>query len=122
MITNFEEITYDITEPEKRASRYVERILRSQNKYFNNTEISTMIFNASGKLKEFDYKDARIRKIINYLRLTTAPNIVASSKGYKVSNNIEELTKYHLSLMERIDAINNIAIQTETYLNSIKNA
>lgn len=121
MITNFEDITYDITDDEKRVAIYIERLLKSKNVFFNNKELSDMIIKASNGDKRYLFKDARIRKIINYLRLTTCPNIIATSKGYKISENVEELTKYLDSLLERIDAIQNIANSTNAYIRTIKN-
>lgn len=118
MITNFEDITYDITDDEKRVAIYIERLLKSKNVFFNNKELSEMIIKASGGDKRYLFKDARIRKIINYLRLTTCPNIIATSKGYKISNDKEELKKYLDSLLERIDAIRSVAESTNNYIKS----
>jgi len=53
---------------------------------------------------------ARIRKIINHIRINNlCPNVVASSKGYYVSNNAQELQEYVQSLRQRAAAINAVA-------------
>jgi len=53
---------------------------------------------------------ARVRKIINYIRINgKLDNLCATSKGYYVASNKEEMDDYLLSLIERISA------QTEVY-------
>lgn len=53
---------------------------------------------------------ARIRKIINHIRINNlCPNVVASSKGYYVSNNAQEMQEYVQSLRQRAAAINAVA-------------
>lgn len=42
-----------------------------------------------------------IRQIINYLRVEMKQPIIASRKGYKYTNNKEELCKYHKLLLHR---------------------
>jgi hypothetical protein len=121
MITNFEDITYQLTNEERRASKYIEALLRTTGDRFTNKQLRDKLFERSGRLKEYDLPDSRIRTIINYLRRTSAPNIIASSNGYKISENEKELSDYLQSLQERIEAINEIAEQTKFYLNSIKN-
>ena len=80
MITNFEDITYQLTNEERRASKYIEALLRMTGERFTNKQIRDKLFERSGKLKEYNLPDSRIRTIINYLRRTSAPNIIASSK------------------------------------------
>lgn len=61
-----------------------------------------------------DVTEPRIRKMINQIRLKgLVKNLLASSKGYYVSNDSEEIKKYVASLRERAAAINAIADELE---------
>jgi len=64
------------------------------------------------KLKS-NYKDvngARIRKIINHIRLYDKVScLVSSSKGYYVTNNVEDINRYIESLEKRAKAIFSVA-------------
>lgn len=49
---------------------------------------------------------ARIRKIINYIRIHgLVKNIIASSNGYWVETDPEEIAKYKASLLQRATSI-----------------
>jgi hypothetical protein len=50
------------------------------------------------------------------LRRTSAPNIIATSQGYKITEDQNQLNKYHQSLTERIDAMQVIANQVQFYI------
>jgi len=53
---------------------------------------------------------ARIRKIINYIRIKKLiVNLVSNSKGYYRTNDLEEVKKYRESLMQRASAIAEVA-------------
>lgn len=116
MIANFEELTYQITDNEKRCAKFIEAVLRKTNKFYTNKQLRKLIFDRSGNDTEFELADSRIRVIMNYLRRTTAPNIIASSNGYKITEDIDELNNYLESLYDRINAIKVIADQTSFYV------
>lgn len=62
------------------------------------------------KDKEMDISDARIRKIINYIRVNKLiVNLLATSKGYFISNDPAEINKYKESLISRANSILNLA-------------
>ena len=64
--------------------------------------------------------DARIRKIINYIRVNDlVPGLIAASKGYYVSKNPKEIRGYIQTLAGREQAIRAIRVKTEKYLDSI---
>lgn len=49
---------------------------------------------------------ARIRKIINHIRIHgLVKNVIASANGYWVENDPEEIAKYKASLLQRATAI-----------------
>ena len=116
MIALFEELTYQITDNEKRCAKFIEAVLRKTNKFYTNKQLRKLIFERSGNDTEFELADSRIRVIMNYLRRTTAPNIIASSNGYKITEDIDELNNYLESLYDRINAIKVIADQTSFYV------
>jgi hypothetical protein len=62
------------------------------------------------KDKEMDISDARIRKIINYIRVNKLiVNLLATSKGYFISNDPNEISRYKESLIARANSILNLA-------------
>jgi hypothetical protein len=116
MITNFEEYTYEINKYEKRAADYIEALLRSKGEIYSNRILAEKIYVRSGSLKEYKFADSRIRSMINYLRRTSAPNLIANGNGYKITNDKDELLKYHQSISERIEAMQVIADQVAFYI------
>nr|DAI42416.1 MAG TPA: hypothetical protein [Caudoviricetes sp.] len=61
------------------------------------------------KIRELDLEitEARIRKIINHIRVNNIiPCLIATSSGYYISYDKEELNDYIDSLIGRRDAIN----------------
>ena len=120
MVTNFEEFTYEVNKYEKRAADYIEALLRSTGEIYSNKQLAEKIYNRSGQLKEYKFADSRIRSIINYLRRTSAPNIVANSFGYKITEDTAELIKYEQSLLDRIGAMQVIADQVAFYIKKTK--
>lgn len=116
MVTNFEEFTFEVNKYEKRAANYIEALLRSTGKIYSNRQLAEMIYQRSGELKEYKFADSRIRSIINYLRRTSAPNMIANSNGYKITDDSKELENYYQSLMDRIGAMQVIADQVKFYI------
>ena len=120
MITNFEEFTYKITEHEKKCAKVIENFLRKNPLFYKSQDLISLVYWSDANGIHPKLNGARIRAIINYLRRTTAPNIIATSKGYKLTDSIEELHIYHDSLEERIDSIKVISEQTLLYIKKLK--
>lgn len=120
MITNFDEFTYKITPHEKKAAKVIENFLRKNPLFYKSQDLISLFYWSEANGINPKLNGARIRAVINYLRRTTAPNIIATSKGYKITNNIEELHAYHDSLEERIDSIKVISEQTLLYIKKLK--
>jgi hypothetical protein len=62
-------------------------------------------------MKQAGYKltDARLRKIIHHIRIKNIiPLLIATSKGYYISNDENEIELYIKSLNERINSIQEI--------------
>lgn len=110
MINGFEHITRDLSDKEKKAAETIAKHLRDkvgQNKAVTSTRIISGMNKAYPGLH---LSGARLRKIINYIRVKgLCHNLVGSSKGYYVENNTRELKKYVESLRQRAAAINAVA-------------
>ena len=62
-------------------------------------------------LKEQGYKisDTRLRKVVHYIRIKNfVPLLIATSKGYYVATEKQEVETYIKSLSERINSINEV--------------
>lgn len=104
MITNFEEITKPLTQIELEIMNILVEIL-------DNTDNKNTI-KAPKLVKEIilrsgieKFGQARLRKIINYLRGNGMLPIIATSKGYYLSNDTKVIEDEIKSLTERADAI-----------------
>jgi hypothetical protein len=106
MITNFDSHTQELNE-------YEEKILQpiviqglstkiGKSKAITNKKICEVLTS-----KDYDITDTRLRKIIHNIRANDLlPLLIATSRGYYVSNNEEEIRDYIKSLSERINSIN----------------
>lgn len=66
-------------------------------------------------------RDVRMRKIINHIRRTgKLPLLVASAKGYYISNDIGQIEMYLMSLSQRTSAINAMARAVKSQLDKLK--
>lgn len=73
-----------------------------------------------GNGKSIKITEVRIRKLINHIRMKNlVPGLLASSKGYYVSNDPKEVKEYIHSLQGRENAIKGIRLQVQLHLNSI---
>ena len=106
MITNFEEITAELTDYELSLVNVV--ILGMKLRTINNPIKSESIVQA---MKEKGYKitGERLRKIINYIRSNSLLPIIGTSRGYYTSNDKDEILKQINSLNERANSIQQCA-------------
>lgn len=108
MITGFEEITHELTDEELEISKIIIRGIQSNigsDNAITNIQIRKIL------LEKYEIKinDARIRKIINHIRVKRlVPKLCAASKGYYIAATKEEHQKYIESLQERIHSIQNV--------------
>lgn len=105
MITNFEKETHELNDYERDVllPLLVKGLRTKMGK--ENAVTNKQICKA---LKERGHKinDARVRKIVQYIRLNGLVHLViATSKGYYLATNTEEVEKYIRSLSERLSAI-----------------
>ena len=104
MINTFETQTEALSQQEKKIilPRIKQGLLRRKGKenIISNPQICDKLLGEGIKIKP-----ERVRKIISILVLTgEVKNLVASSKGYWISNDRKEMTEYAQSLKDRIKA------------------
>lgn len=113
MKTNFEEITEGLSHEETTVilPKVIELVKWRKGK--ENAVSNKKLVNLLTAMGH-NTNEARIRKMINQIRLKgLVKNLLASSKGYYVSNDPNEIKKYVESLRERASAINAIADELE---------
>jgi hypothetical protein len=114
MITNYENITEGLTQEETKIilPKVVElvRWRRGKENAVTNRKLVNLL-TAMGH----DVCEPRIRKMINQIRLNgIVKNLLATSKGYYITTDHEEIKNYVKSLRERASAINAIADTFQT--------
>lgn len=117
MLKGFEEITAKLSDKElELVPTFVNRLSLRIGK--EQAVTSSKIIKGFKDTKGIDLTGARIRKIINYIRMNNlVPCLIATSEGYYVSNNKTELQEYVDSLIGREKAIAAIRhkIENEIY-------
>jgi hypothetical protein len=121
MLPGFTEQTKPLTEMEQQLLPVIVRGLAKKIGSDNAVTNKTI---CEGLHKTYDVviSEARIRKIINHIRMNNlVPGLVANSCGYYVSKNPKEVMEYIESLEGRKNAIEGIAMQFKKYLHEITN-
>jgi hypothetical protein len=120
MLPGFEEYTYELNEYE--YGTLLPIFLKGfQKKGFGpdhavtNKQIVKML-----KAQGYTLGDARVRKIINYIRrMNLIPGLVASSKGYYKANTAADVDRYISSLLGRENEIKRVRESLERYRQNI---
>lgn len=115
MIEGFEDITYDLTEGEKKL---VPSFVTSFSKYRgkNNAVTSKQII-AGFEKKGIKISGSRVRLIISYIRdAWLVPGLIASSKGYYITEDVEDMKRWCDSMSQREAKIGNLRRKGEEYL------
>jgi hypothetical protein len=113
MIDGFEEETCELNEYElnELLPLLVKKLPHSVGK--ENAVKSNKIKDYFGK-KGIKINGARLRKLINYIRRKNlVPCLIASNKGYYVSDDIEDFKRFIESLRQRENAIRAVRIAME---------
>jgi hypothetical protein len=129
MVTGFEELTYSLSAFEK--SRILPIVLKGWRdkeenhivqmkdmiKGLNDYCIKFKITRPNSKIgKIYKVNGPRMRQIIHYLRVSgKAYNLVATSKGYFITNDEKQLRAFIKSCRERANSFNEVANAMETY-------
>lgn len=103
MIKNFEKQTHELNSEEVRVANHLFRTLKqSRSKFHTNNEIAIFLNNIYG----INIAAPRLRKVIHYIRveLCDLGTIIASFKGYKYSDVLEDIEDYQKSLTQRINS------------------
>lgn len=108
MITGFEKETAPLNDVELELVPIFVRGLSSKIGEVNAVKSHTIIKGL--KKLGYDVNGARVRKIINYIRINgLVSNLVATSKGYYIENDRKKVEEYVTSLRHRASAINAVA-------------
>jgi hypothetical protein len=113
-IKNFEEHTHDLTSTEMEI--IVPAIIKGLNTKIGKENAITNKQMVEGlyAVKRVRTTGPRIRKMINHIRLSgKIERLVATSKGYYISNDPEELKDYVESLHQRAESIAALAAQLD---------
>ena len=108
MIVTFEDITYELTEYERDI--LLPRIVEGMKKAIGKDRVVKNV-TARKVITAQGYKcpDARFRKIIHYIRVhSLIPKLIATSKGYYIATDKEEIKTYVESLTQRVNSINDV--------------
>jgi hypothetical protein len=106
MIEGFEDITFDLTDHEKNV--LVPLFIKGFQKKIGRKNAVTARQISKALKDNFSHKvdGPRIRKIVNFIRMNwLVPGLVATSQGYYIETDKEEVSKYVRSLTGRIEAI-----------------
>ena len=109
MINGFEEYTNDLNVPEVKAmviiAETISKKIGIENAVTNNEIIKGLKNN-----RDISLTPARVRKIINHIRLKKiVKRLVASKKGYYIENDNSKLAEYVEGLMHRSNSIKAVA-------------
>lgn len=121
MINGFENITQPLSEYEKNTLLpiFVKGLLK---KVGHSNAVTNKHMVQGLKKLGHNVNDARVRKLINFIRnKNLIPGLIASSRGYYISNDPEEVEKYCESLAQRSNEINRIKNRMLRYLHNLKN-
>tara|TARA_R110000796_G_scaffold60332_1_gene139506 strand:+ start:14001 stop:14426 length:426 start_codon:yes stop_codon:yes gene_type:complete len=102
MITLFEDITYELTDYEMETLVPLV-VLGLKNKIGKESAITNKAICEKLKLSNFKISEPRLRKIIHHIRIEQLiVGLCCNSKGYYVTDDLEELGRYVESLAQRI--------------------
>jgi hypothetical protein len=125
MITNFDDITQELSPEELRIIPFLIGGFKKRTKEnpIKAPEIVESVNNQREKLKlpeKYKFSEARLRKISNHIRTNGLLPLIATSSGYFTSNDPEEIQKQIDSLEERASAIQRSADGLREYLQKLK--
>ena len=117
MITNFEEITANLTSEEKLLTVEIITILSKIKKDnpIKSFELVNLI-NKKLSIADVNFTGVKLRKYCNYIRSKSLLPIIATSNGYYVSYDKKEIALQIESLEQRSEAILNSVNGLKFYL------
>lgn len=119
MITNFETITHDLTDEEKKLIPILIKGFKTHT-IKNPIKAPDIVSALNSKDLGLDKKftEVRLRKLCNFIRSNSLLPLCATSKGYFVSYDEEEIHNQIKSLRERADAIISCADGLEKFIHN----
>lgn len=116
MIPTFENQTHKLTEYEYNVIMPI-LVVGLKKKLGKSKAVTNPKICNSLKQKGYKVSEPRIRKIIYFIRqYNLVPMLIASSKGYWVTNDVNEIKDWLESLKSRIKAMEETKIYAETML------
>lgn len=121
MINGFEKQTIELNDHELNVvSILVDRF--SKKPGFKNIVTNNQIIEGLRMKHGIEIKDSRVRKVIQYIRVNNLiPGLIATSKGYYSTDDIEELESWIESMVQRENAIRETRLAIENHLIHLKN-
>jgi hypothetical protein len=115
MITNFEAITSELSEEEEQLLPILIKgfLFRKKENPIKGPEIVTAL-----KAKGYKITEPRLRKLCNYIRSHSLIPLIATSNGYYVSYDKEEIKLQIRSLTDRAEAIVNSALGLQYFIDN----
>lgn len=119
MLTNFEDITQELSEDE--LSIVPVLILGFQNRTKENPiKAPDVVIKVNEYLRANNYKikltEPRLRKIVNHIRTNALLSLIATSNGYYVSNDRQEILNQIESLEQRANSIARCALGLKKFI------
>jgi hypothetical protein len=107
MITNFEEITKEMTEDEKKLVPLIIKGLSTKTKVnpIKGADIVNAINENKNRYGIKVFSEPRLRKIINFIRSEGILPVMGTSNGYYITKDRTELESQIESLTQRSEAI-----------------
>tara|TARA_Y100001972_G_scaffold49041_1_gene60292 strand:+ start:2417 stop:2833 length:417 start_codon:yes stop_codon:yes gene_type:complete len=120
MITLFEDITYELTEYE--LNTLLPIVIKGlKSKYGKENAITNKKICEALKSKGYKVSEPRLRKVIHHIRVEQLiVGLCCNSKGYYVTDSIEELGRYVESLAQRIRSQQSIYKSMKLCMDKIK--
>jgi hypothetical protein len=108
MITNFENITADLTEADLEL---VPLMVRGFKQYTKENPIKEpeIVSRFNEKNPGMKLTGVKLRKLVNHIRTNSLLPLIATSRGYYVSYDPQEIENQVKSLHQRASSINNCA-------------
>ena len=120
MITLFEDITYELTEYE--LNTLLPIVIKGlKSKYGKENAITNKKICEALKSKGYKVSEPRLRKVIHHIRVEQLiVGLCCNSKGYYVTDSIQELGRYVESLAQRIRSQQSIYKSMKLCMDKIK--
>lgn len=121
MINGFEKFTIELNDDEMKIVRIIVDRFRQKPGIKNIVTNGQMITGLKNHY-QIEITEPRIRKVIQYIRLNNLiPGLIATSKGYYSTDDIDELEKWIETMKQRENAIRESRQSIEIFIQQLKN-